>query len=817
MATNPIAIPLATHGLSDTEVRARVERGQRNVQPPKSARSGWDIIRDNVFTVFNIILFVTLSATLLVGLSGPGTRSVVVGDTLFSGATVWLNMIVGIIQELRAKAMLDKLAALAVRKTRVRRDGHSVDVPVDEVVLDDLVEIAPGDRMPVDGDVVESHALEMDESLLTGESDSVTKKAGEAVLSGTFCLAGSGLVRAAKVGPDSYANKLTTTARAIKDTRTPLQRKIDFVVQGLVIIMAVIAILQIIAASITGETAIRALRYTLVIVTSFVPAGLILAITVSLSVGAVRISRFSTLVQRINAIESMGNVTVLCADKTGTLTRNLLTVQQVIPLNGFDESAAKALLAQYAAGLHAQNKTAAAIAEYCGAPDRPRDVVSEVAFSSARKWGALAFAAETLILGSPEILFAGLGESAGAILAQAGEYTRQGLRVVAFMRTPDAPQVDAATGEARLDIQKLSSRVPVALAVIRDEIRPDIQETLRQFANLGVRVKVISGDNAETVQAIARRAGMKGDNVVTESKLATLGAGAFEAAVKSAELFARITPDTKRRIVSALTQQGEYVAMVGDGVNDVPALKQARLGIAMNDGAQIAKDVSELVLLDNTMSTLPRALQEGQSITQKIYASAKLYLAKNVITIVAILFAGYVGLRFPGEPRHISWIATITVGIPCALLAFGVIRPAYTRRFIDNVLGYSLIVGSVGAVCLVAVYIASHLMTPNLAQSRAAFALANMHFAMHVYWDVHGVSVFSLHSIRKHRREFWVGVGLLLVGLVTPLIVPGIFDSTEPMLIQWVLIIALPLIGAYVMRIFLHGNFMRGMMKALRA
>ena len=817
MATNPIAIPLAAPGLSDSEVRARVERGQRNVQPPKSARTGWDIIRDNVFTVFNIILFVTLSATLLVGLSGPGMRSVVVGDTLFSGATVWLNMIVGIIQELRAKAQLDRLAALAVRNARVRRGGRSVEVPVDQVVLDDLVEIAPGDRMPVDGDVVVSHALEMDESLLTGESDSVAKKAGEAVLSGTFCLAGSGLVRATRVGPDSYANKLTTAARAIKDARTPLQRKIDFVVQGLVIVMAVIAALQLIAASITGETAIRALRYTLVIVTSFVPAGLILAITVSLSVGAVRISLLKTLVQRINAIESMGNVTVLCADKTGTLTRNLLTVQQVIPLNGFDEGAARARLAQYAAGLHAQNKTAAAIAEYCGAPAGPREAVAEVPFSSARKWGALSFdGAETFLLGSPEILFDGLAGSA-AILAQSGEYTRQGLRVVAFMQTPDALHTDAAAGEARLDIHSLSERLPVALVVIRDEIRADIQETLRQFASLGVRVKVISGDNAETVQAVARRAGMKGDSVVTEAQLASLNGGAFDAAVRTAELFARITPDTKRRIVAALAQQGEYVAMVGDGVNDVPALKQARLGIAMNDGAQIAKDVSELVLLENTMSTLPRALQEGRSITQKIYASAKLYLAKNVITIVAILFAGYVGLRFPGEPRHISWIATITVGIPCALLAFGYIKPAYTRRFIDNVLGYSLIVGSVGAVALAAVYIASHMMTPDLAQSRAAFALANMHFAIHVYWDVHGVSVFSLRSIRKHRREFRVGVGLLFVGLLAPLVVPGIFNSTAPMPLQWALIILLPLVAAYVMRVFLYGTFLRGMLKALRA
>ncbi|HEY3289652.1 MAG TPA: HAD-IC family P-type ATPase, partial [Anaerolineae bacterium] len=501
-------------------------------------------------------------------------------------------------------------------------------------------------------------AFEVDESLLTGERDSILKRDGDSVMSGSFCLAGSATVRATKVGNESYANKLTSTARTTKDTRTPLQRKIDFVVQGLVMVMAVIAILQLIAASNTGETPLRALRFTLVIVTSFVPAGLILAITVSLSVGAVRISQFSTLVQRINAIESMGNVTVLCADKTGTLTRNLLTVQQVIPLGSNTEATVKELLAQYVSGLNSQNKTAAAISAYCGAPQSKRAVAAEVAFSSARKWSALGFTdGRALILGSPEIIFNGQAD-AESILARSAEFTQQGLRVVAFLQTSDPLPVDEKTGESTLVIAQLRERQPVALVVIRDEIRDDIQETLKQFAELGVRVKVISGDNVETVQAIARRAGLKGDHVITESELSKLNGGAFDAAVNTAELFGRITPDTKQRIVKALTSQGEYVAMVGDGVNDVPALKQARLGIAMNDGAQIAKDVSDLVLLKNTLSTLPHALQEGQSITQKIYASAKLYLAKNVITIIAILFSGYVGLRFPGEPRSISWIAT---------------------------------------------------------------------------------------------------------------------------------------------------------------
>ena len=804
----------ALTGLTDAEVQERLARGQRNVFAHKSARSAWDIIRDNVFTVFNIILFVTLSATLGIGLSTPGTQSIVVGDIIFSGGTVWLNMIVGIIQEMRAKRTLDKLAALSVRNARVRRNGQSVEVPADQIVLDDLVELTPGDRVPVDGEVVASHGMEIDESLLTGESDSISKQAGDQTLSGSFCLVGTGIIRASGIGAESYANKLTTTARAVKDARTPLQRKIDFVVQFLVIVMAVITALQVVAAANNGISAVNALRQTLVIVTSFVPAGLILAITVSLSVGAVRISQYGTLVQRINAIESMGNVTVLCADKTGTLTRNLLTVQEVIALGGHTQEQARALLAQFVAGLNAQNKTAGAIGSYVGAPQPKWQVTAEVPFSSARKWSALTLVddssvAYTLVLGSPEILF---GLEQPDILTHTGEFTRQGLRVVALMSTSQPLRDDP-----QFSIQDLTSTAPVALVVIRDEIRADIRDTLRDFARLGVRIKVISGDNAETVQAIARQSGLLGDAVVTEFELAELSPAEFDRAVAKAELFARINPETKQRIVSTLTQQGEYVAMVGDGVNDVPAIKQARLGIAMNDGAQITKDVSALVLLENTMSTLPRALQEGRAITQKIYASAKLYLAKNVITILAILFAGFVGLPFPGEPRQISWIATMTVGLPCTLLAFGVLTPAYTRRFLSNVLGYSVLVGAIGSVVVVIAYIVASLMTNDPSQARTVFALVNLHYAIHVFWDTHDVSVFSIIGMRKHPRETLVGLALLAVGLLVPVLLPGIFNATPPDALQWGMILVLPVIGSYALRNFTYGSFMRKMVKTLRS
>jgi cation-transporting ATPase E len=802
-------------GLSDAEVAERVARGQTNAFVHAAGRSAWDIVRDNAFTVFNVTLFATLAATLALGLATPGARGIVLGDTLFAGGSVWLNLVVGIVQELRAKRMLDRLAALSVRRVRARRNGRAVEVAVEEIVRDDLVELVPGDRAPVDGPLVEGRGLEMDESLLTGESDSVRKQVGDWIESGSFCLAGGGVLRAEKIGGESFANRLTTTARAPKSPLTPLQRNINFIVQCLVAVMIVIAVLQIVAAANTGVPAVDALRYTLVIITTFVPAGLILAITVSLTVAAVRIGRAGTLVQRLPAIEGIANVTVLCVDKTGTLTTNRLTVERIVPLGRTDEAAAHELFGRYVAGITAPNRTAQAIAAHVGAPASPPRVDAEVPFSSARKWGAVTLtplgagaAPETLVLGSPEILLDGAPDGDGEGLALAAQFARQGMRVVALSRASSHPAAPSADSDG-----PPGPRTPVGLAVIRDELRPDIAATIGALYARGVAVKVISGDHPETVRAVATCAAIADGAVLTEPELRRLSDHAFDAAVRETTLFARIAPDTKRRIVASLTGQGEYVAMVGDGVNDVPALKSARLGIAMNDGAQIAKDVSDLVLLENTLSTLPRALDEGRTIAQKIYTSARLYLTRNAVTVYAIVLAGFAGLAFAGEPRQISWNATVTVVLPCMLLAFGVTRPAHTRSFARGVLGYSLVVGMVGSVVVVAAYILDHALTGRLPHARTVFALTNLHFAIHVLWDAHGVSVLSPASVGRHPRVTLLGAVLLAVGLAAPPLWPRAFNAAPLGPLEWLLVLVLPLIGRLVMRVY--GPFVRGMRRIL--
>ncbi len=748
------ASPDELKGLTTAEVEDRVRRGLTNKYQSRSSRTYQQIFVDNIFNIFNVTLAVLLAILILLG---------GLGDALFAGSTVVINTLIGLLQEIRAKQALDKLAALAAGTVRVRRDGKSLDLSLDQIVKDDLIEVTPGDKIVVDGPCVWEDAVEVDESLITGESDSVEKDVGDPFTSGSFVTAGRAIMRAEKVGAESFVNQLSKTAKGYKLIPTPIQQKINAIVALSVVGMAIFGPLVIVAGIAAGRSAQDTIRNAVVLVTTFVPQGVVLATTLALSFGAIRISMQKTLVQRINAVESMANVTVLCFDKTGTLTQNKLSVVDLIPLGTRSVDQIKALLSQYVSNLATQNKTAVAIEAYVGRSTGGPAKVSEISFTSTRKWGASNFAdGQTLILGAPEMIV-----DDPSVRKQSAELATQGLRVLSFAVSSSVP----------IEGQLPKEREPVALIVVRDTPRTDMRETLAAFTSRNVRLKVISGDNAETVSSIARSAGMQVDRAVTGMELEVMSGGEFNEAVKAADVFARIAPEMKRRIIAALGAQGEYVAMVGDGVNDVPAIKAARLGIAMFDGAQIAKDVADLVLLNNALSTLPQALTEGYKTTQKIYATAKIFLTRNVYMILMFIFVGFMALPFPGQVRLLSWAAISTSGIPTALIAIEFIKPRTIWQFGRQVLGYIAIAGLIGSIAITLAYTLTYFLSnKDILLAQSVMSTMVLIYGILIFWDVHGVIPFEPYTFKQNLREAIVGLLVALIALIVPLLLPGMFQ-----------------------------------------
>lgn len=773
----PAATP-SSRGLTSAEVAERVARGETNAFKARVGRSYWDIIRDNVLNLFNIVLFSLLIVVLWFG---------DYGTVFFAGISVVTNSFMGMIQEIFAKRKLDKLAELSAHEVPVFRDGALTSVKIAEVVKDDVIPLQPGDRLVVDGTILEADSLELDEAQLTGESDAVLKDVGDEVNSGSFCIAGSGVMVATRVGKDSTLSKLSSAAKIYKNVQTPTQRKISLIVQISVVIMAVCVPLIFIAGYLTNQSIINldTFRNAVVFVTSIVPQGLVLTAILALTLGAISISRHQTLVQRVNAVESMANVSVLCFDKTGTLTRNQLTVTEIQPLDGASADDVRAKLALYTANLSTLNSTAAAIADYVDGAGAPVSKQHEIPFSSARKWGAIAFSDQTLILGAPErVLKAGRDDAA---LRKAQTLSMQGLRIMAFGRADAVPE----------DGQLADEREALALIVLSDQVRDNIREVLDSFHEQDVALKVISGDNLETVRAIAQQAGMTINRAYTGDQIEAMSEHQLDDAVAEADLFARVEPDTKRKIIAALKRGGHYVAMVGDGVNDVPALKEAHLAVVMNAGAQIAKDVAELVLLDNNMNTLPRAFQEGRQITQTIFATSKIFLVKNLYSLLMFLFAGLMLLPYPINPIQISWVTFGVINLPAGLITLYLLRPQPMKYFRRDVLDYVVSGGFIGGVAMSMLYgIVFFTGGRNLNLARSAVMMFIAFYGLTVFWNIHGVTMFEPRTIARYPRIFLLGLALLVFTVGVPYLVPQIIEYSALTPRLWLILLVIWLISA---------------------
>ncbi len=666
----------STDGLTQAEVAERVARGQVNDVPSAPSRTVREIVRTNVFTRFNALLGSLLVVILIVG---P------IQDSLF-GVVLIANAVVGIYQELRAKWTLDRLAVLTSPHARIVREGEVREALITEVVLDDVLALQPGDQVVVDGEVLEAAGLEVDESLLTGEPEPVVKDRGDEVLSGSFVAAGGGRFRATRVGAEAYAARLSEQARRFTLTRSELRAGIDQILRIVTWLIVPTAALLVVSQLRSNASLHDAIRGSVAGTVAMVPEGLVLLTSVAFAVGVVRLARRKVLVQELPAVEVLARVDVLCIDKTGTLTEGRLVVEEVEVLNE-DGGHREALAALAAADPH-PNATLLAIGE--SFPNAPEEWLAgrTVPFSSARKWSGAEFGTKaTWLLGAPDVL---LGGEPGdeAHLRTALGHAERGRRVVLLARTEAGLEGEAVP----------TALVPVAFVILGDRVRETASETLAYFARQGVEVKVISGDHPETVAAVARRVGLPGAAMPFDAQGLPAERDEIADVLESHSIFGRVTPQQKRAMVEALQSRGHVVAMTGDGVNDVLALKDADIGIAMGSGSSATRAVAQLVLLDSTFDALPSVVGEGRRVLGNIERTSNLYVTKTVYAMLIALGVGVVGLQFPFLPRQLSLIGALTIGIPSFFLALAPnderARPGFLRR----VLRFTIPAGTLTAI-----------------------------------------------------------------------------------------------------------------------
>jgi P-type E1-E2 ATPase len=695
----PVAVPpvpAARSGLSETEAQRRLaQRGP--VPPPASSRSYASIVRANTLTVFNLILIVFGALTL----AFADWR-----DALFLGLLV-ANTTIGIAQEVRAKHALDRLAALVAPTATVVRDGRAREAAVHELVVGDLVRLKPGDQVVADGRLAEADGLGIDASILTGESEALAVQAGDEVRSGAFAVEGAGAYVVEAAGPDSYAERVAGVARTFRHPRSPLERAVNQLLLWLVGLMLVLG-------SILGYALWRreaglsdAVSTATAAVLSMVPEGLVLLVSLTYAVASLRMARRGALAQQLNAIESLAAVDVICTDKTGTLTEAALRVVELAPGPTVDREALIAALGRYAASTPDQNATLAAIADAFPGEREPAE--RRVPFSSRRRWSALELSGGTLALGAPERF------ELGALRAVAERHAAEGRRVLAL-----------AGGKAQLERPDADAPPPglrvLGLVVLGERLRPETREMVHYLVRENVELKVLSGDAPETVAAIARDAGITMDGpALTGAELPADPADLRDVALRTT-VVGRISPEDKRRFVQALADAGRYVAMVGDGVNDVPALKASRLAIAQGTGAQMAKSVADLVLVQSSFAVVPPMVEQGREALRNLQRVAKLYVTKSSFAAFLILLIGTTSTAYPLLPRHFSLAATITIGIPTFFLALAPSSgPWRSPGFAREVARFAVPAGTLVGVGVLASYLfALHPLRLPLIEARTA-------------------------------------------------------------------------------------------------
>ena len=711
----------ALSGLSAAEVDQRVRQGLTNAYEERTSRSAAQILRGNVFTIFNGILGTALVLILVFG-HWP--------DALF-GFVLLLNTATGTIAEIRAKRALDRLAVLETPHAVVLREGREQEVVVGQVVLDDIVRLSAGQQVPADGEVLTGDGLEVDESILTGESRPVRPGPGDRVMSGTTVTAGSGLFRTTAVGGQAYAHRLAREARRYSLVVSELQAGTNRVLHWISWVIVPVALLLVWsqlrqAGGVSHALDTGAWRAALVAgvagVVGMVPQGLVLLTSVNFATAALSLARSSVLVQELPAVEVLARVDVLCLDKTGTITTGRIRLGRILAATGPEEEPGPEALTALAVltGGQDPNPTAQAIAEGLGALDGPQARqalaaapvrgVTGVPFSSRRKWSAVRYQERTWVLGAPEIVL-GAARDGQAALERVQALASQGVRVLALASSAQPWQEGhkgADHGEGGQDHALPAGLEAAALVSLAEDVRPDAAQTLAYFRDQGVEAKVISGDNPSTVATVARQAGVRapdgGELVALDARELPAQADTpqdrerLAQALEGASVLGRVTPEQKRALVQALRSRGHVVAMTGDGVNDALALKDADLGIAMGNGAPATKAVARMVLLNGEFSTLPAVVAQGRRVMANTERIASLFLAKTVYASLIAVVVAATAISYPFLPRQLTIVSSLTIGIPAFILALAPSRRRYREGFLRRVLSLAVPAGVVAGV-----------------------------------------------------------------------------------------------------------------------
>jgi cation-transporting ATPase E len=787
---------MSLSGLTESEVAARVARGENNRVRRSSAADYLAILVRNVLTLFNVLVVPAALALFWLGEYRDGIA--------VSGMAL-TNMVLGLVQEIRAKRHLDRLTLLAETRVRVRRDGQLREVPSGDVVLGDVLLLAAGDTIVADGTVLESRFLEVDEALLTGESDPVPRGPGEELLSGSFCVAGEGSYRADRVGLASFAQRTAREARSYHYTTSPIQRSIDRLLAVLTGMAIILCLGYAVLYALRGVSPADLWQMIAATITSMVPQGLVLMATLAFVLGAVRMSRRGALVQRLNAVESMASIDTLCMDKTGTLTTNRLHLARLLVLDETQsEETIRARLRLFAsASLDRNSKSLAALRAALG--EAPADLLDQLPFKSQNRYSAVRVRAgsaeHVLVLGAVEALKKVSGTVSETVPDTFSD-TFFGLRLLLFAEADNPPE---RTFAGSLDGFTLR---PLALVALSDELRPEARRVLEELAGQGIDFKILSGDHADTVRATVAP-------LATDTNTAALKALADTPIVSGAELqaaadpaalvrtrcvFGRVAPAQKVQIVAALKKQGRHVAMIGDGVNDVLPIKNANLGIAMGDGAAASKNVSGIVLETNDFALLPQTLDEGRTIVRNLRRAGKLFLVKNVFSLILIVGAlGVLSLPFPYLPRQVTLLNFLTIGVPAFLIMLNRERSAAATaaRFLREVGSFALRTGVViGLAGLLLVWLSNRIWHDSEETQRTL--LLSLLVLLGLTTLLRTLTDGESRSLAGDRRYRWLTAAALLVYLAVMYVRPAgdFFALTTLTWMQWA-ILMLFAAGAY--------------------